>query len=50
MDRFAPANNLYDAIRADVESIGGVNFQPLLRDISSEPPFNDIDWDPNGDE
>jgi hypothetical protein len=42
--RFAPAGNLYDAIRSDVEPIGGVDLEPLLRDRSGEPPFNDIDW------
>ncbi|HEY0106261.1 MAG TPA: hypothetical protein VGB91_09270 [Rhizomicrobium sp.] len=48
--RFAPADNLYDAIRADVASIGGVEFQPLLRTYEREFPFNDIDWNPFDDE
>jgi hypothetical protein len=47
LERFAPADNLYDAIRADVESIGGIDLEPLLRDCSREPPFNDIDWPPD---
>jgi len=45
--RFAPADNLYDAIRADVAPIGGVDFLPLFREGSREPPFNDIDWNPD---
>ena len=49
MMRFAPADNLYDAIRADVEPIGGIDFEPLLRDRDNEYPFNDLDW-PLGDE
>jgi hypothetical protein len=46
-ERFAPADNLYDAIRSDVEPIGGVDLEPLLRDRSREYPFNDIDWPPD---
>ena len=30
-NRFAPAENLYDAIRADLKAIGGVDFEPLPR-------------------
>ena len=48
--RFAPADNLYDAIRADVAAIGGVEFQPLRRTYGRELPFNDIDWNPFDDE
>jgi plasmid stability protein len=48
--RFAPADNLYDAIRADVAPLGGVEFRPLLRQVSSEPPFSDIDDEPNDGE
>jgi hypothetical protein len=41
---FAPSDNLFDAIRADVATIGGgVVFEPLLRPRSDEPPFSDID-------
>jgi hypothetical protein len=45
--RFAPADNLFDAIRADVAPLGGVEFQPLLRHSEREPPFSEIDEDPN---
>jgi hypothetical protein len=31
-DRFAPADNLYDAIRADLKAIGGIDFEPLPRE------------------
>ena len=48
--RFAPADNLYDAIRADVAPFGGVEFVPLLRSRESEPPFSDIDDEPNDGE
>lgn len=49
IERFAPADNLYDAIRADVESLGGVDLEALQRDRSREPPFNDIDWPPGSE-
>jgi hypothetical protein len=49
IERFAPADNLYDAIRADVESLGGVDLEPLQRDRSREHPFNDIDWPPDNE-
>jgi hypothetical protein len=45
-ERFAPADNLFDAIRADVAAIGGVDFEPLRRRYDSELPFNDIDENP----
>jgi hypothetical protein len=48
--RFAPADNLYDAIRSDVAAIGGIDFRPLSRHVDSEPPFNDIDESPFDDE
>ena len=48
--RFAPADNLYDAIRSDVAPLGGVEFMPLLRHRESEPPFSDIDDEPNDGE
>ncbi len=48
--RYAPADNLYDAIRADVAVLGGIDFQPLRRVQESEYPFNDIDWNPFEDE
>ncbi len=41
--RFAPAENLYDAIRLDVGSDGIDDFEPLLRHYNSEPPFSEID-------
>lgn len=45
--RFAPADNLHDAIRSDLEAIGGgIEFQPLRRVFGHEYPFNDIDWNP----
>jgi hypothetical protein len=43
--RFAPAENLYDAIRLDVGSDGIDDFEPLLRPYNSEPPFSEIDED-----
>ncbi len=33
-ERFAPADNLYDAIRLDVERFGPFEFKPLPRDRS----------------
>jgi hypothetical protein len=48
--RFAPADNLYDAIRSDVAPLGGVEFMPLIRHRDSEPPFSDIDDEPNDGE
>jgi hypothetical protein len=41
--RFAPADNLFDAIRLDVGSAGIENFEPLSRSYSREPPFSEID-------
>jgi hypothetical protein len=43
--RFAPAENLYDAIRLDVGPNGIDDFEPLLRHYDSEPPFSEIDED-----
>jgi hypothetical protein len=43
--RFAPAENLYDAIRIDVSSDGIDGFEPLFRHYDSEPPFSEIDED-----
>ena len=43
--RFAPADNLYDAIRQDVGNEGIEGFEPLLRHYDREPPFSDIDED-----
>jgi hypothetical protein len=43
--RFAPAENLYDAIRIDVGSDGIDGFEPLFRHYDSEPPFSEIDED-----
>lgn len=41
--RFAPAENLYDAIRLDVGQDGIDGFEPLLRHYDREPPFSEID-------
>jgi len=43
--RFAPAENLYDAIRLDVGSDGIDGFEPLSRHYDREPPFSEIDED-----
>jgi hypothetical protein len=43
--RFAPADNLYDAIRHDVGPNGIEGFEPLSRQYSREPPFSEIDED-----
>ncbi|HTT96466.1 MAG TPA: hypothetical protein VMF58_00325 [Rhizomicrobium sp.] len=43
--RFAPAENLYDAIRLDVGADGIDNFEPLQRHYDNEPPFSEIDED-----
>ncbi len=43
--RFAPANNLYDAIRHDVGPGGIEGFEPLQRHYDHEPPFSEIDED-----
>jgi plasmid stability protein len=48
--RFTPANNLYDAIRSDVAAFDGVELVPLRRTRESEPPFSDIDDEPNDGE
>jgi len=40
--RFSPADNLYDAIRADMAAIAPLNeleFQPLLRHLDRDPSF-----------
>jgi plasmid stability protein len=50
LERFEPADNLYDAIRADVSSVGGVEFQALDRFYSRELPFSDVDDEPNDGE
>ncbi|HUJ02046.1 MAG TPA: hypothetical protein VLW75_00295 [Rhizomicrobium sp.] len=43
--RFAPADNLYDAIRSDVSQLGEYEFQPLTRQCSRDLPFfNDPDY------
>jgi hypothetical protein len=43
--RFAPADNLYDAIRSDVARLGDFEFVPLARQYTSDPPFfNDPDF------
>jgi hypothetical protein len=43
--RFAPASNLFDAIRADVATLGDYEFMPLARQYTSDPPFfNDPDF------
>jgi hypothetical protein len=43
--RFAPTDNLFDAIRLDVGSAGIENFEPLSRSYDREPPFSEIDED-----
>jgi hypothetical protein len=43
--RFAPASNLYDAIRLDVGKDGIEGFEPLSRQYDREPPFSEIDED-----
>jgi hypothetical protein len=43
--RFAPAENLYDAIRLDVGTGGMEDFEPLSRHYEREPPFSEIDED-----
>jgi hypothetical protein len=43
--RFAPAGNLYDAIRQDVGSDGIEGFEPLRRHYDKEPVFSEIDED-----
>jgi hypothetical protein len=43
--RFAPAENLHDAIRLDVGTDGIDGFEPLLRHYNNEPPFSEIDED-----
>jgi hypothetical protein len=43
--RFAPAENLYDAIRLDVGPHGIDGFEPLSRHYDREPPFSEIDED-----
>jgi hypothetical protein len=43
--RFAPADNLYDAIRADVANLGEFEFRPLDRQYTRDLPFfNDPDY------
>ena len=48
--RFAPADNLYDAIRADVAPFGGVDFHFFERQVTSLYPFSDVDDEPNDGE
>lgn len=49
--RFKPADNLYDAIRFDVEPLGGVEFEPLLRQRVRElPDFSDPEYGTYDDE
>jgi hypothetical protein len=43
--RFAPAENIYDAIRLDVGPAGIDGFEPLFRHYDREPPFSEIDED-----
>ncbi|HEY1836470.1 MAG TPA: hypothetical protein VGG36_02345 [Rhizomicrobium sp.] len=43
--RFAPADNLYDAIRHDIGRNGIEGFEPLQRHYDREPPFSEIDED-----
>jgi hypothetical protein len=43
--RFAPADNLYDAIRFDIGPNGIDDFEPLPRQYDREPPFSEIDED-----
>ncbi|MEI9888511.1 MAG: hypothetical protein WDN08_18820 [Rhizomicrobium sp.] len=37
--RPVPPDNLYDAIRAEVDAVGGVEFEPLRRLADREPPL-----------
>jgi hypothetical protein len=41
--RFAPADNLYDAIRFDIAHLGDFEFRPLAREYTREDPFFDPD-------
>lgn len=41
--RFAPADNLFDAIRLDVGPAGIADYEPLLRQYDREPLFSEID-------
>lgn len=41
--RFAPADNLYDAIRFDIAHLGEFEFRPLERDRERGIPFFDPD-------
>lgn len=50
LQRFAPADNLYDAIRADVAPFGGVEFFWFERPVTSLYPFSDVDDEPNDGE
>jgi hypothetical protein len=43
--RFAPADNLYDAIRADIAHLGEFEFRPLGRQGAMRIPFFDPDAD-----
>jgi hypothetical protein len=45
--RFAPADNLFDAIRHDVAPFGGIKLPFFERQLTREPPFNDIDENPH---
>ncbi|HXM00682.1 MAG TPA: hypothetical protein VN932_12190 [Rhizomicrobium sp.] len=41
--RFAPADNLYDAIRSDIAPLGQFEFMSLARDRERGIPFFDPD-------
>jgi plasmid stability protein len=41
---------LYAAIRADVEPVGGIRLEPLLREPARDPPFTGPAWDDLHDE
>ena len=43
--RFAPADNLYDAIRSDIAPLGEFEFIPLARDRKRGIPFFDPDYE-----
>lgn len=48
----APPDNIYDAIRAEVERLGGgFKFEPLLRVYDRDPPdFNDLSFGSDDDD
>ena len=43
--RFAPYDNLWEAIRADVAPLGGVELEPLRRLLDEELCFSELDED-----